>query len=206
MRAARLLQILLLLQNRGRQTSRQLADELEVATRTILRDVDAMTEAGLPIIVHQGNSGGIELGFNYRTRLTGLARDEAEALALILGADTPLLSALGLENAAKRARAKLIESLPDKSRLIAQATAERFELNRDTVVEDKRVRAMAHAVRAGTLVRLRFATKTEQVIHPAKLELKGDVWAVQDALTGATIAIDDWGRLNVSAKVFPRSD
>ena len=113
MRAARLLQILLLLQNRGRQTSVQLAQELEVAPRTILRDVDAMTEAGLPIIVHQGSGGGIELGFNYRTRLTGLARDEAAALGLILSAENPMISALGLENAAKRARAKLIESLPD---------------------------------------------------------------------------------------------
>lgn len=72
MRAARLLQILLLLQNRGRQTSVQLAQELEVAPRTILRNVDAMTEAGLPIIDLQGNGGVIELGFNYRTRLTGL--------------------------------------------------------------------------------------------------------------------------------------
>ncbi len=64
MRASRLLRILLLLQNRGRHTSAQLAAELEVARRTILRDVDALTEAGLPIIVYQGNQGGIELGFN----------------------------------------------------------------------------------------------------------------------------------------------
>lgn len=97
MRAARLLQILLLLQNRGRLTSVRLAEELEVAPRTILRDVDALTEAGLPIIVHQGNSCGIERGFNYRTRLTGLARDYAAALALILAADSPMVSALGLE-------------------------------------------------------------------------------------------------------------
>ena len=60
MRASRLLRILLIMQNRGRQTSVQLAAELEVAPRTILRDVDAMTEAGLPIIVHQGHAGGIE--------------------------------------------------------------------------------------------------------------------------------------------------
>ncbi len=54
-----------------KMTCAALARELEVATRTILRDVDALTEAGLPIIVLQGNRGGIELGFNYRTRLTG---------------------------------------------------------------------------------------------------------------------------------------
>ena len=166
MRAARLLQILLLLQNRGRQTSVQLAEELEVAPRTILRDVAAMTEAGLPIIVHQGSGGGIELGFNYRTRLTGLARDEATALGLILTADTPMVAALGLENAAKRAQAKLIESLPDKTRQEAQRAAVQFKLRRDTAVDDERVQAMAHAVDARTVVRLRFATPTEQVIYP----------------------------------------
>lgn len=84
MRAARLLQVLLLLQNRGRLTSASLAAELEVTPRTILRDVDALSEASLPIVVHHGNLGGIERGFNYRTRLPGLATDEAEALALWL--------------------------------------------------------------------------------------------------------------------------
>jgi predicted DNA-binding transcriptional regulator YafY len=55
MRASRLLQILLLLQNRGRMTAGALAEELEVAHRTVLRDMDALTEAGLPIIAYQGN-------------------------------------------------------------------------------------------------------------------------------------------------------
>ena len=84
MRAARLLQILLLLQNRGRLTAPTLAAELEVTPRTILRDVDAMSEAGLPIQTLRGPQGGIALGFNYRTRLTGLAADEAVALAVWL--------------------------------------------------------------------------------------------------------------------------
>ncbi|MBO6602406.1 hypothetical protein [Rhodophyticola porphyridii] len=66
----------------GRKTSKQLARELEGAPRAILRDVDAMTEAGLPIIVHRGNRGGIEFGFNNRARLTDLNFSEAGALAL----------------------------------------------------------------------------------------------------------------------------
>jgi len=206
MRAARLLQILLLLQNRGRQTSVQLAEELEVAPRTILRDVDAMTEAGLPIIVHQGNRGGIELGFNYRTRLTGLSRDESAALGLILASETPMLSALGLQNAAKRAQAKLVESLPDTSRHEAKAAAARFVVSRDTSVEDARTRAMAHAVRAGTIVRLRFATSTEQVIHPVKLELTDQTWIVCDGRTQTEIPLNDWGRLNISGKRFRTSE
>src|ERR1700676_3735987 len=110
MRASRLLRILLLLQNRGRMTSVQLAAELEVTPRTILRDVDALTEAGLPVIVHQGAQGGIELGFNYRTRLTGLAADEAEAMAAILARPIPELGDLGMSEAGQRARSKLLES------------------------------------------------------------------------------------------------
>jgi predicted DNA-binding transcriptional regulator YafY len=206
MRAARLLQILLLLQNRGRQTSVQLALELEVAPRTILRDVDAMTEAGLPIIVHQGSGGGIELGFNYRTRLPGMARDEAAALGLILEAENPMVSALGLENAAKRARAKLVESLPDKTRHEAKATTSRFVLGDGENIHDKRLRAMACAVHAQTIVRVRFATKTEQVIHPVKLEKTNRTWRVYDALTETALPIEQWGRLNVSAMCIPNRE
>lgn len=203
MRAARLLQILLILQNRGRQTSAQLADELEVATRTILRDVDAMTEAGLPIIVHQGNRGGIELGFNYRTRLTGLAKDEAEAMGLILAADTPMIAALDLEDAATRARVKLIESFPDLVRGRVRETMTRFTVEADGPPDDPRIKAMSMAVRARTMVRLRFTNKTEQLIHPIALRFSGTDWAVHDGASDAWISIADWGRLNVSAKRFP---
>ena len=202
MRAARLLQILLLLQNRGRQTSRQLAEELEVAPRTILRDVDAMTEAGLPIIVHQGNRGGIELGFNYRTRLTGLARDEAEALGLVLSAENPMIAALGLGQAAARARAKLIQSLPDRTRERAEKTMAQFTTIVDDPGDDPRIGALAKAVQARMVVRLRFASKTEQTIHPVAMELNKETWRVRDALSGARIPLADWGRLNVSALQF----
>ena len=126
MRASRLLRILLLLQNRGRLTSAQLAAELEVTPRTILRDVDALTEAGLPIIAFQGNQGGIALGFDYRTRLTGLAADEAEALAVILARPMPELAALGMSDAAHRARAKIVESFPDQVRARIAAAQQRF--------------------------------------------------------------------------------
>ena len=206
MRAARLLQILLLLQNRGRQSAAQLAEELEVAPRTILRDVDAMTEAGLPIIAYQGHGGGIELGFNYRTRLTGLARDEAVALGLMLSADNPMIVALDLEQAARRARAKLIESLPDTSREEAQESALKFILARKTMVDDKHVRAMAMAVRNSTVVRIRFATETMQVIHPTGLMLDGAGWAVKDEISGEVVPAADWGRLNVSSNRFVKGD
>ncbi len=202
MRAARLLQILLLLQNRGRQTSGQLAEELEVAPRTILRDVDAMTEAGLPIIVHQGNRGGIELGFNYRTRLTGLAQDEAEALGLILSAQNPMIDALGLGQAAARARAKLIESFPDKTRERAARTMAQFTTVADDPIDEPRIAALAKAIRARLVVRLRFASTEERTIHPVAMDLNIESWRVRDGLTDDWVSLEDWGRVNVSALQF----
>jgi DNA-binding Lrp family transcriptional regulator len=161
MRASRLLRILLLLQNRGRLTSAQLAAELEVTPRTILRDVDALTEAGLPIIAFQGNQGGIALGFDYRTRLTGLAADEAEALAVILAQPIPELAALGMSDAAHRARARSSNpSRPRSARAIAtaQQTLIRFcrrePGRRDPIRASRRSR---RPVRNAQIVRIRRA-------------------------------------------------
>ncbi|MEP5729635.1 MAG: HTH domain-containing protein [Sulfitobacter sp.] len=202
MRAARLLQILLILQNRGRQTSVQLGEELEVTPRTILRDVDAMTEAGLPIIVHQGNRGGIELGFNYRARLTGLTTDEARALGLILGAANPMTRAIGLDHAAALAKAKLIESFPDTTRAHVVEMMSRFTVVQNDPIDDPRIRALALAIQAGTIVRLCFGSKAEQVIHPVAMEMNKTNWRVYDAQSERWVAQDNWGRLNISAKRF----
>lgn len=204
MRAARLLQILLLLQNRGRLTSRQLAAELEVTPRTILRDVDAMTEAGLPVIVHQGNQGGIELGFNYRTRLTGLAQDEAAALALILAQPLPALGELGLAEAARRAQSKLIESFPDKVRQTIRETQRRICFAPvPQGDDDPRVPALAKAIAGANIVTLCATTDAARVIHPLRLERSVAGWAVTDATEpDRPIPQTAWGDINISARTF----
>jgi predicted DNA-binding transcriptional regulator YafY len=183
MRASRLLRILLLLQNRGRMTSMELAAELEVAPRTILRDVDALTEAGLPLIAHRGNQGGLELGFNYRTRLTGLAADEAEALAVILNRPAPELEALGMADAGARARAKLLESLPDSVRHAAETAARRFRFEAFPAHSppDPCIAALAEAVREARLVRVRKTNGEVADLHPSSLAYGPDGWRVFDA-------------------------
>ncbi len=204
MRAARLLQILLLLQNRGRLSSAELAEELEVARRTIFRDVDAMTEAGLPIIVHRGNAGGIELGFNYRTRLTGLASDEAEALAVILSRPTPELADLGMQKAADQARAKLLESLPDGVRDKVQRARSQFRIEPMAGTDpDPRIEALAKAVRDGRIVRIRAKSADARTVHPSALVCGAQGWSVVDAREpDAPIPLADWGDLNISARRF----
>lgn len=203
MRASRLLLMLLLVQNRGRMTSAELAAELEVSKRTILRDVEALSEAGLPMIVRAGRGGGIELGFNYRTRLTGLASDEAEALGVLLGRHAPELAALGLAGSAARATSKIIESLPAGSRSIAQRAASRFRLAGSEAQDDERVPALAEAVRHHRVVRIRAQGPDARTVHPLGLSLMADGWELLDALDpGAPIPLADCGTINISSRVF----
>lgn len=200
MRASRLLHILLLLQNRGRMTAAALAAELEVVPRTILRDVDALTEAGLPIIVFQGNRGGIELGFNYRTRLTGLAADEAEAMGWLLAQPSPGLDALGLGDAAARARSKLLESFPDGVRQrVAWSQHHLRQPAMPRTQPDPRLAALADAIRERQVVRLRARTRHPLIVHPLALEFASQGWLLHDARAPETpLPESDWGDINIS--------
>jgi predicted DNA-binding transcriptional regulator YafY len=129
MRASRLLSILILLQLRGQLTAEYLAEEFEVSVRTIYRDIDALSAAGIPVYGDRGPGGGFQLLDGYRTKLTGLDPDETEAMLLIglPGA----AQAMGLGNAATRARNKLLAALPGAGSDEASRIAGRFYL--DTV-------------------------------------------------------------------------
>ena len=204
MRASRLLRILLLLQNRGKLTSAVLAEELEVTPRTILRDVEALEEAGLPMVVTQGHQGGIELGFNVRTRLTGLSHDEAEALAVILFQPSRALDELGMGHAGQVACSKLIESFPGAVRERLLLASRRFQFaRRRRHALDPRIAALAEAIRGGKRVRLRYASPGERLIHPIGLRMVGKGWAVIDAQDPEhPIPKARWGDVNISGLCF----
>lgn len=204
MRASRILRLLLLLQNRGRLTCATLARELEVTRRTVLRDVDALTEAGLPIIVLRGQHGGIELGFNYRTRLVGLAVDEAEALAVLLAQPLDVLADLGMREAAARAIAKLAESFPDRVRETMQDARGRVRFEQPPErAPDERIAALVAAIRERRHVTIAAHTPNARVVHPLALVFGAQGWAVVDALDARrSTPVAQCGDIAISARRF----
>jgi predicted DNA-binding transcriptional regulator YafY len=126
-RASRLLSIQMLLQVRGAMNARALADALEVSVRTLYRDVDQLTAAGVPIYAERGRSGGFRLLEGWKTTLTGLTPSEAQAVFLS-GLAEPAAQ-LGLGTQVETAKLKLLAALPAPWRHDAQRISSRFHLD-----------------------------------------------------------------------------
>ena len=127
MRADRLLSLLMLLQARGRLTAPKLAQELEVSERTIYRDIDALSAAGVPVYGEAGAGGGYALLDSYRTNLTGLTEGEVRAL-FMLSIPKPLAD-LGVGRELGAALRKLAAALPSARRDDEERVRQRFLLD-----------------------------------------------------------------------------
>lgn len=124
MRAERLLRLLLHLQTRGQSTVAQLAAALEVSPRTIQRDLDALSLAGVPVYSIRGRGGGWTMLPDYRSRLTGLT--PSEVMSVFVGATAHVLADLGLDASSELAVTKLIASLPEGTRREAEYARQRL--------------------------------------------------------------------------------
>lgn len=127
MRADRLLSMMLLLQSRGRMTAQDLAEQLEVSERTIYRDLDALSIAGVPVYTQSGVNGGVFLDENYRVSLTGLSKQEIHSL-FITSSGGPLKD-LGLARTVEDSLLKLLSALPSVQRDEAERMRCRFYID-----------------------------------------------------------------------------
>jgi predicted DNA-binding transcriptional regulator YafY len=179
MLASRLLSALMLLQTRGRMTAPQLAEELEVSIRTVYRDIDQLSAAGIPVTADRGRAGGFQLLNGFRTQLTGLTEAEAETL-MLAGLPGPAAE-LGLADRMSSARLKLMAALPAGMR--AERVATRFHLDVTGWFRASEPVALlpvvARAVWNERYVRIRYRQgqdSNEVRLGPLGLVLKAGVW------------------------------
>ncbi|MEU2660562.1 WYL domain-containing protein [Streptomyces sp. NPDC007325] len=212
MRAARLIKMVLLLQNRPSMTAAELAAELEVSERTVTRDALALSEAGVPVFSERGRAGGYRLVGGYRTRLTGLAKDEAEALFLsgLPGA----LRDMGLQDAASAARLKVSAALLPSLADAPVSAARRFHLDApgwyQEPVTPELLPAVAEAVWDDRLLSVRYRRRdgeeVERELAPYGLVLKAGVWYVCARAGSAyrTYRVDRFTAVAVGGERFER--
>lgn len=190
MRADRLFSIVLLLQSYRQLTARDLARRLEVSERTIHRDMDALSGAGVPVIAERGTGGGWSLLGEYRTNLTGL--NEAEIQSLFVTKPSRLLADLNLEKASEGALLKLLAALPPLHRRGAEYARQRIHVDvtgwnsaeetvpmlhtlQDAIWQERKVRMSYGRGECGT---------SERLVDPLGLVAKGSVWYMVAAVEG----------------------
>ena len=181
--------MLILLQMRGRMSAEALAAEFEVSVRTIYRDVDQLSAAGVPVYSERGRNGGFALLDGYRTRLTGFTPAEAEAL-LLAGVGTAAAD-LGVGAEAAAAQLKLLASLPPDSGASAQRVAQRFHLDPvnwySRAEASEILPAVANAVWGERRIRVHYESWRDLVdrdLDPLGLVLKAGVWYLVAAVKG----------------------
>ncbi|MBW8300789.1 MAG: YafY family transcriptional regulator [Hydrogenophaga sp.] len=181
MRASRLINILTTLQANGLVTAETLAEENEVSVRTIYRDIDALSLAGIPVYSERGSDGGYRLLDGYRVRLNGLSQAEAEAMFL---SGLPGAAAdLGLGSLMAGTQKKLTAALPEELRQSAAKMQAKFHLDAPTWFGENEqplhLQAIADAVWNSKRIRMRYrAWKSEKnrEAGPLGVVLKGGAW------------------------------
>jgi predicted DNA-binding transcriptional regulator YafY len=173
---------MLLLQSKGRMTAQELAEDLGISERTVYRDIDALSAAGVPIYAQPGTSGGVFLDEHYRISLTGLSK--AEVLSLFVGSAAGPLADLGLAKAQDETLLKLFAALPLMHRREAERMHQRFYIDpanwfqivetpsifpliQRAVWEDRQLQVTYQPVEGGL---------TERVLDAYALVAKANIW------------------------------
>jgi predicted DNA-binding transcriptional regulator YafY len=212
-KSSRLVSILLLLQTRGRMTAADLAEELDVSVRTVYRDVEALSAAGVPLYGDAGHAGGYRLLDGYRTRLTGFTEGEAEALFLA-GVPGPAAE-LGLGPVLAAAQLKVRAALPRELREHADRISGRFHLDAPGWYADADdtpyLPAVADAVWNARVLhvlyrRWREPTDVRRRLEPYGLVLKAGRWYVVAGPGPRTFRVDQILELAAKDAEFSRPE
>jgi predicted DNA-binding transcriptional regulator YafY len=212
MKSHRLIAVLLALQHTGKLSATALADDLEVSVRTIYRDIDALSAAGVPIYAERGSRGGIVLADGYRDALARFHEDELRALFV---SSDDALADLGIVGGRRSALEKLARVMPDRVRKAVGKTRGRVHVDsrrwmggasmrsasldalRDAVWNDHRA-TIAYTNRSGAA--------TRRTIDPLGLVTKAGVWylVARDRETVKTFRVQRIARVRVHDQCFVR--
>lgn len=189
MRADRLISIVLLLQNYGRMTTREFADKLEVSERTIHRDMEALSAAGIPVYAERGSSGGWSLSEGYRTNLTGMKSEEMQSL--LLAHSSTLISDLGLGSVFDDAFQKLLAAFPARLRQDAERVRQRIHVDGagwhqsgELLPDLPTVQEAVWQEKKLYMKYRRVKESVERIVDPLGLVAKGSLWYLVAAAEG----------------------
>lgn len=183
MKASRLLHLLLLLQTRQRITTTELAERLEVSRRTVLRDVEALSTAGVPVYAERGRSGGIVLLPGARLNASHLEPPELEALS-VAGLDSAQLERMGLsavwESAARKiaARQAATPGMPSQLADLVLVDSTAWFADSESAID---VSDLATALRHRRRLRIQYRRSSEnqastRVVDPYGIVAKSGRW------------------------------
>ncbi|WP_054026608.1 helix-turn-helix transcriptional regulator [Bacillus sp. FJAT-28004] len=189
MRAGRLIAIILLMQNHGKMTSKELAEKLEVSERTVIRDMESLSEAGIPVYAERGVHGGWVLSEGYRTNLTGMHADEL--ISVIVGSPSTLLSDLGIASHYEAAIQKILAAAP------ADVSKGAYQMRQKIHIDGAGWHQMEEslpflsivqeAVWEERLLQIRYHREdgiAERIVNPLGLVAKRNVWYLIGEVNG----------------------
>ncbi|WP_028609331.1 helix-turn-helix transcriptional regulator [Paenibacillus harenae] len=181
MRAGRLISILLLLQNYGKLTSKELAEQLEVSERTILRDMESLSGAGVPVYAERGQNGGWLLTEGYRTNLTGMRAEEL--VSVLVASHVELLGDLGIADHFDTAVQKLLAASPAEASRGAALVRQKIHIDgagwHQSNEEAPFLPVVQEAVWEERKLRIAYQRNeraAERIVHPLGLVAKRHVW------------------------------
>lgn len=215
MRADRLLSLMLLLQARGRMTAGDLADHLEVSERTVYRDIDALSGAGVPIYTQPGTNGGVFLDEDYRISLTGLSKQELTSL--FAASDAGPLKDIGLDRAVADTLLKLLAALPPVQRREVERMRQRlyidpadwFQLTEPVTFLPALQQAVWEDRRIKTVYQYAELKQAVYTLEAYSLVAKANIWYLVGKETGGemrTYRVARFKDVSLTDSRFERSD